>query len=737
MSSKNTWFKLLCGLSTISFVVSSCRMEYASSSKTAIDAFSTLKKEDIIIDFKVSKSKTLPSQINKNNYFNYINFSIVDVNSDIELNKFNFDASEFQANDQRGELSFKLNVSLINDADGTNSEPKEFNLKITELKATGTSSNTDTRPTDNNPSRDESSLNNNNLEDANPSTETGNNPGLTPSITPGGGGGVPPTFPGNFPFFGPTRESFLKKNEYPAYANDKYKVVDRKTIFKEIYDRTFSIKPGALIKDEEENKELLVVDQGTGWVLDYAKNPKNNNQLKLFIATNLHVIGNYANTNDDNLDTKLSYKDPTGVRPGGFAIGKSSKTPSFEDERNNLPSKELSEKYGHMVYYANSSESDYSNSTGGLVNHKTEAFSNPKIVFAAVDYLDDHALNQYKSKIDESWSRTKEDIRQKIAAAKSNSSGSALYAPEEIKRLEKFISYEGNISFYTDFGILELNVDLSKADTTLQGWINNATGAVDSYVKRIKETPNIPNYDSTKGNYFPTLDYMSKHLGLAKNRPENEFGLDNARKIYIAGYPYNSNAKTSYWMQNNPIERYGDEKSQDANPRLRREDWIANKDLFNVEKESFNTKTYWDINNLSIYTKLWNRPFIDRYGFDYSTRFSSLYFGASGSVAYNEFGQIVGIYDSVSSRVNFGDNLSNGAFASLVQAADIPTLSDPTIINYGYNLIDKNGYEHQKTSYRSNLKLFYPNGFTWPNSTTNSIDSSPENKKTAIFPNGY
>ncbi|MDC4183744.1 hypothetical protein, partial [Mycoplasma bradburyae] len=78
---------------------------------------------------------------------NYINFSIVDVNSDIELNKFNFDASEFQANDQRGELSFKLNVSLINDADGTNSEPKEFNLKITELKATGTSSNTDTRPT--------------------------------------------------------------------------------------------------------------------------------------------------------------------------------------------------------------------------------------------------------------------------------------------------------------------------------------------------------------------------------------------------------------------------------------------------------------------------------------------------------------------------------------------------------------------------------------------------------------
>ncbi|MDC4181842.1 MIP family Ig-specific serine endopeptidase [Mycoplasma bradburyae] len=739
MSSKNTWFKLLCGLSAISFVVSSCRMEYASSSKTAIDAFSALKKEDIIIDFKVSKSKTLPSQINKKNYFNYINFSIADVNSDIELNKFNFDATGFQANDQRGELSFKLNVSLINDADGTNSEPKEFNLKITELKATGTSSNTDTRPTDNSPSRDESSSNNNNVEDANPSTETGDNPGLTPSITPGSGGGVPPTFPrfpNGFPI-GPTRSSVLEKNSYPSYV-DRFTVVDKKKIYEEIYDRTFSIKPGTLIKSGQ--SDLLLTDQGTGWVLDYAKNQSNNNQLKLFIATNLHVIGNYGNTNDKSFDEELSYSDPTGVKPGGFAIGKSSKTPSFEDQHNKLPASELKEKVGNMIYYANVDKEDYatSNKKGDIENRQTTAFSNPKIVFAAVDYLDDTALNQYKPQIDRAWESWKEQTRNKINNANGASSSGTSIAQEEIDRLNKLMSYSGKISFYTDFGILELNVDLSKADETLKGWINKSTTAVDNYVNRIKMSPGkIPNYDSAKGNFFPTLDYMSKNLGLAPKDDVGNYGLDTAKNIYIAGYPFDNGSNSSYWMQNNPIERYGEDKTSKSNRWLAEKDKIANKDLFAVEKGGINTKTYYDINNLQIYTKLWNRPFIDRYGIDYQSKFSSLYFGASGSVAYNEFGQIVGIYHSLDvSSISYGDVLGGGAFASFVQAADIPTLSNSSIINYGYNLIDNNGFPHQTRSYRSNLKKMYPNGFTWPSTSGTDVTNST-NKVTAIFPSGY
>lgn len=50
-------------------------------------------------------------------------------------------------------------------------------------------------------------------------------------------------------------------------------------------------------------------------------------------------------------------------------------------------------------------------------------------MFAAVDYLDDHALNQYKSKIDEKWKAWKEETLNIING--SNSGHGTVFADEE------------------------------------------------------------------------------------------------------------------------------------------------------------------------------------------------------------------------------------------------------------------------------------------------------------------
>nr|WP_307917009.1 hypothetical protein [Mycoplasmopsis bovis] len=54
--------------------------------------------------------------------------------------------------------------------------------------------------------------------------------------------------------------------------------------------------------------------------------------------------------------------------------------------------------------------------------------------------------------------------------------------------------------------------------------------------------------------------------------------------------------------------------------------------------------------NAKINDNYWNRVMASWYGYQYNINFSSLYYGASGSLAYNEFGQMIGIYNAVSAQ---------------------------------------------------------------------------------------
>ncbi|AWX69388.1 MIP family Ig-specific serine endopeptidase [[Mycoplasma] anseris] len=529
-----------------------------------------------------------------------------------------------------------------------------------------------------------------------PSPEPVPNPSPQPDNNNGNTNSNPGEIPTPPPFVFPNSST---GNSYPEYANryesisinNSNKLLKTSTIYKEIYDRTFSIQTATRLNENIDNN-ILANDQGTGWILDYAKNPDNENQYKLFVATNLHVLANFSNSQNGEWNKKLNYQDPSGNSVAGFALGKAN-IPNNYDFAKVYNNKEY-DKFS-MQYFANLNELTDPNKGFRQTARQTtfiNNFSNPKIIFAGLDFIDRAKLEPYQAKLKAKFQEFKKSYQND---------------PYYKKIIDSFEESDQFIPFYTDFAVIEIDVDLTNANATFKNWILNGIEAVNQYILRMKTITNLPNLDKSKG-IMPTLDYLTKARDLAKNNSVNEFALDNAKDLYIAGYPKDDN---TYFMKNNPKERYSEK--------------LVSYWKIKNNKEGFAYSTNDASNKMSeggsIYTHVWNRVLADHYGFNYNIKFSSLYYGASGSVVYNDFGQIVGIYNGVSVRVTFGDLLQTATFAPLLQANDI-TLDNGNII-YAYNLIDgtdKSIYKYQTASYRENLIKLY----------------EKENLKTALFPNG-
>ncbi|QDF65018.1 MIP family Ig-specific serine endopeptidase [Mycoplasma nasistruthionis] len=498
----------------------------------------------------------------------------------------------------------------------------------------------------------------------------------------------------------------LAKNTSPEYINryDSSKLTSDQ-IYEEIWKRTFMIMPGTDLNAGKENSTpSYLVDQGTGWVLDYSKT--DDNHYKIFMATNMHVIAQYSNTLENKaLSDKWNYTDPTGRKGAAFAFGKTATKPSFAPIPNNSSTRTPMSVYANNEVYKQYSQNPLNGNTT-----ITTAFSTPKIVFAGVDFISDKAFNQFKPSLDEKWRDYKNYQNGEIERT-------ARFSDEEtLQEKRDFLSRTGKIPFYIDFGVFEFDVDLTKADDTFRTWILDAVSAVDAYVARMQNNNEKPNYTKTTNNNIMTLDYYSRGLGLDKSNPAYEFGLYNAQNIYIAGYP---KPDTTTWKTNNPTERSQDIVEPKYNSRGTT---IPNNKLFNYALNDVSGRL--DSNNHWIYDKLYNRPYGDYYGFNYNVKFSSLYYGASGSVVYNEYGEIVGIYNGVQSNIDKDNLLGVGTFAPLLQKANLRAFDNKVI--YGFNLIDGTGFAEQTRSYRQNLQEIYPNGF-----------DGNGNKRTALFPEGY
>ncbi|QVK02998.1 MIP family Ig-specific serine endopeptidase [Mycoplasma mycoides] len=464
-------------------------------------------------------------------------------------------------------------------------------------------------------------------------------------------------------------------HSYPEFAN-KFTTVSAEEIYKELYDRTFSIK----FLTKLNNGGSLSNGTGTGWLLDYHKY-NNENKYKLFLATNLHVLSEFSNSLTEEQNKEFNYYDPSNNKVVGIGIGKAENVNDFSSKNNKTDSQnKISKYYLSNQDFKNYSQIDYSNSNSEL----TTAISEPKIVFGAVDFMNRKAVEKYDD------------------AIKQSAEGYYNYKKANLNDDEK-IAWEDyfktkNIPIMVDFAVFEIDVDLNKTDDTLKSWINDAIKGLDNYLERLKNTNNLPNQDKNISNHLQSKDYISALF----TKDNNSNNLYNAKDIYIAGYPANN--KTTYWMKNNPTERSSDKSDIDWRTSK------SNKDIFGFANEFESSISI--VPNFGIFDNYWHRVFANFYGYQYNVNFSSLYYGASGSLAYNEFGQMIGIYNGVKSNVEFGDLLQSATIAPFLQSDNIKVGDN---IIYAYNLIDgtdKTRYKYQKSSFRENLQKLYPNGFS-------------------------
>ncbi|QKT05714.1 MIP family Ig-specific serine endopeptidase [Mycoplasma sp. OR1901] len=502
-----------------------------------------------------------------------------------------------------------------------------------------------------------------------------------------------PTFP-DADFF----RNLSKKNHQYSVDVSKFDKTEASDIYKEIYDRTFSVKFGVNL--EKNNDSFLASSAGTTWLLDYHK--EDENKYKLFFATNLHVIGMLSNTLDNSIAETLNYVDERGFEANSISIGKSNvPIKDFSPKNNNFPYGGYEDYKATWLtnneYFTNREKSD---EDASRTTKATEgAISKPKLIFAGYDFIKHEYIDKYQ-----------EDAKRKTQE-KLDSLANTSYDPDdkssEVWALNNTLKNNKYIPFYTDFAVFEIDVDFTKMTSNYAEWFKNAIKALDKYIER--NSKNItPNQDKSISKYMLTTDYITA---------EKQTGTDNlknSKNIYIGGYPAYESSFSS-WSQNNPVERNSDETWYNRAPK--------NSEAFGLPSRSYEEKM--TNNNFSPYTTVFGKTLADFYGFIHSIHFSSLYYGASGSVVYNEFGQIIGAYSGVSSKVKYGDLSSISSFTPLLLSEDY-TLNNNTI--KAYNLIDgtdKTKYEGQIASYRENLRKIYPSGF------------GNGKKDTALFTEGF
>lgn len=496
----------------------------------------------------------------------------------------------------------------------------------------------------------------------------------------------PPTFP---------KIDNSSKHTYPKYAS-KFKKVDSNVLYNEIFDRTFALK----FATKQANGGFISNDKGTGWLLDYHQYKSNPNKYKLFIATNLHVIGNFSNSLSDELNKKLNYEDPVKDKVVAVALGKAKSKPTqFEALPNNTANQEANKNQWIAKYYTNSNELvDYDKREGVTDTVQSSAISEPKIVFAAYDFMKKESMQKYQADLQKSAEQWHEYLK---------NSGEI---DEDYKKpmFDAYFKGDKHIGVMVDFAVFEVDVDLSSAPEELKQWVNNAIKGLDNYIDRLKKTEILPNQNKEISKYMLTTDYVSA----AKNE-KNENNLYNIQNIFIGGYPFGH--KHGMWVINNPIERNSENiTSYNRSP--------VNAKTFALPADNHESKLEFG-NNLGIYGNTWRKLMAQWYGYHHNINFSSLYYGASGSLVYNEFGQMIGIYDAVRANVNSGDLLQGGGFAPFIQSSDINGVTGDTL--YAYNLIDgtdKSKFAHQSNSFRENLRIIYPNGFENGEKTTKLFD---------------
>ncbi|MGX9394840.1 MIP family Ig-specific serine endopeptidase [Mycoplasma sp. 1781] len=475
---------------------------------------------------------------------------------------------------------------------------------------------------------------------------------------------IPPNFPG------------LQK---PKPAINKPELEIKQTeAYRKILDRSFAISFNTITQSLDDGKrdkdEIPFLSTGTGWILDYAwKNGvENSEELMLYIATNAHVYQYAYNALDNKLkETFPEYftsEEQKDARVVSFGIG----IPLGDANLEPIESGKHEGNENIVSYFINSNDQKYKNGVRDVKLVGDQIFSNPKTVFVATDFFD---------------KKTNEEILKKHPNYQPNIN--------KTQRIGKdFAVFAIKIKFNELKKQAETNQDLKKLLEHINKGINSINNDVTLFSSK-----QYPNHDKSKVPYI-AYDYYSAYLHKEQYKnfdSENEILSPNAKRIYIAGFPSdNDSGNNQYFWKNYPKN-------------------------IKIEDYTFTSKSF--LSSAPVENLLSEKTISYGIGVQAQVLNSSLYYGASGSLAVNEFGMPVGIYSSLSALTpNIKDTTKWGAFTFLVQN------SNDLFYGPKHNLIDgsnKELYPNQEKSFRQNLKIL-----------SEQDDFFKSFNKTVLFENG-
>ncbi|AJQ45581.1 hypothetical protein JM47_03440 [Ureaplasma diversum] len=468
--------------------------------------------------------------------------------------------------------------------------------------------------------------------------------------------------------------------------------------YEKIKNRSFAIGFNSVDYAKESNGQInnSVVPfepTGTGWLLDYAwkKGEKTSDEVMLYIATNAHVYNRAFNAMDTAYKSQFpeyfTKEERKNAKVDSFVLA----VPKKDANLNPIPSGKSYGPENKLQYFVNatnherfSSERVF-NDIEFLKEGEEAIFSNPRTVFVALNIFDEQ--------------RNKE-----------------LYNAADNEEDRKYSA--------KDFAVFGIKVNYKKLKEKagsdpkyklLLDHIDAAMKSIDDDIKKFSEKKH-PNHDQSTTPYL-SLDYPS--MWINKDRPLDQqldkakYNIDNntslnIERAYIAGFPKIGSSQML---------------------------WRNYPEGSSIPEDAFNGNSFGK--GIGVSKILDDQRESTGFGFNGYVDFSSIYFGASGSLVVNEYGLPIGIYSVTDSKVGDKDISKRGGFTFLVQAhndnKNQQTGPSRTLISLqagpAHNLIDgsdQEKYPYQKKSYRQNLN--------WLSKQDNS--EFKEFAKTAIFKKG-
>ncbi|AHH45109.1 MIP family Ig-specific serine endopeptidase [Mesomycoplasma bovoculi] len=470
-----------------------------------------------------------------------------------------------------------------------------------------------------------------------------------------------------------TEEKERKANYRPASKENKSLQITEQDAYKKLENRSFAIGFNSIdyVKDPNDGDKIntSVVPfepTGTGWLLDYAwKNGiRDSDELMLYIATNAHVYARAFNAMDEKYKIKFpeyfTQDEQKQAKIDSFSL-------AIPKQNANLNAIASGTSYGtenSLIYFLNTQKNsvfDLDKANKELHFVGKDLFSNPRTVFVALNIFDNDDNNKL---IDQYNNQANRKLIGKDFAV--------FGIKVQYKKLMEKATSDNNLKLLLEH-------------------IKKAMSSIDNDIDKFKKNQYY-NHDQNDVPYL-SFDYPSAWADKNKGKEDPNVSL-NIERAYILGFPTVSN-RQMLW-RNYPLGS-------------------------NIPQDVFNGASFFK--GLPIDKPLDQNTKASGFGFNAYVDYSSLYFGASGSLVINEYGLPIGIYSTVRSNGDDKNINNQGGFTFLVQVRD-DNEKGPA-----HNLIDgtdKVKFPKQEKSYRQNLK--------WLSEQDNS--EFKDFAKTAIFKSG-